>query len=56
MNTVEAKAVLKTPLFCAHEPLSVDNIKKLYIKSGEKERSDRRSKLIRKMFGELKED
>lgn len=35
MNTSEAKKVLETALLCAHEPLSINDIKKLYRESGE---------------------
>jgi len=35
MNTVEAKKVLETALLCAHEPLSINDLKKLYIGNGE---------------------
>lgn len=31
MNTVEAKKVLETALLCAHEPLSLHSLKKLYV-------------------------
>ena len=31
MNTPEAKRVLETALLCAHEPLSLNDIKKLYV-------------------------
>ncbi len=31
MNTAEAKKVLETALLCAHEPLSVNDLKKLYV-------------------------
>jgi segregation and condensation protein B len=34
MNTVEAKKVLETALLCAHEPLSVNDMKKLYAENG----------------------
>jgi len=30
MNTIEAKKVLETALLCAHEPLSINDMKKLY--------------------------
>ena len=30
MNTTEAKKVLETALLCAHEPLSINDMKKLY--------------------------
>ncbi|OGB27039.1 MAG: SMC-Scp complex subunit ScpB [Burkholderiales bacterium RIFCSPLOWO2_02_FULL_57_36] len=35
MNTAEAKKVLETALLCAHEPLSINDLKKLYVGSGE---------------------
>ncbi len=35
MNTIEAKKVLETALLCAHEPLSINDMKKLYAESGE---------------------
>ena len=31
MNTVEAKRVLETALLCAHEPLSIHSLKKLFV-------------------------
>src|SRR3954467_499678 len=31
MNTSEAKKVLEPPLFCAQEPLSINELKKLYV-------------------------
>ena len=30
MDTAEAKKVLETALLCAHEPLSINDMKKLY--------------------------
>jgi segregation and condensation protein B len=35
MNTIEAKKVLETALLCAHEPLSINDMKKLYSEDGE---------------------
>lgn len=35
MNTIEAKKVLETALLCAHEPLSINDMKKLYVEDGE---------------------
>jgi segregation and condensation protein B len=35
MNNVEAKKVLETALLCAHEPLSINDMKKLYAESDE---------------------
>lgn len=34
MNTTEAKKVLETALLCAHEPLSISDLKKLYVENG----------------------
>ncbi|CAN7523859.1 SMC-Scp complex subunit ScpB [Pseudoduganella sp. LjRoot289] len=36
MNTVEAKKVLETALLCAHEPLSVHSLKKLFVELDDK--------------------
>jgi segregation and condensation protein B len=35
MNTIEAKKVLETALLCAHEPLSINDMKKLFAEDGE---------------------
>jgi segregation and condensation protein B len=35
MNNIEAKKVLETALLCAHEPLSINDMKKLYAESDE---------------------
>jgi segregation and condensation protein B len=35
MNTLEAKKVLETALLCAHEPLSINDMKKLYAENGD---------------------
>lgn len=35
MNNIEAKRVLETALLCAHEPLSINDMKKLYAESDE---------------------
>ncbi len=35
MNTAEAKKVLETALLCAHEPLSINDMKKLYVEHGQ---------------------
>jgi len=35
MNTIEAKKVLETALLCAHEPLSINDMKKLYMESAD---------------------
>jgi len=34
MNTAEAKKVLETALLCAHEPLPISSMKKLYVEEG----------------------
>ena len=35
MNTVEAKKVLETALLCAHEPLSINDLKRLFVEGHE---------------------
>ncbi|WP_050477893.1 SMC-Scp complex subunit ScpB [Herbaspirillum rhizosphaerae] len=55
MNTIEAKKVLETALLCAHEPLSINDLKKLYV-SGEDVESEMTSDAIRQMLEELRED
>jgi segregation and condensation protein B len=35
MNTAEAKKVLETALLCAHEPLSINDMKKLFVGDGD---------------------
>jgi segregation and condensation protein B len=52
MNTAEAKKVLETALLCAHEPLSINDMKKLYNENGDEVGSD----TIRQMLEELRED
>src|SRR5437899_1369214 len=37
MNTAEAKKVLETALLCAHEPLSINAMKKLFVEEGDGE-------------------
>lgn len=37
MNIAEAKKVLETALLCAHEPMSIGDMKKLYVETGETE-------------------
>ena len=55
MNTAEAKKVLETALLCAHEPLSINDIKKLYIGADDAEEVIG-AEDIRQMLDELKED
>ena len=55
MNTAEAKKVLETALLCAHEPLSLNELKKLYA-DGEGAQSEVGSDSIRQMLDELRLD
>jgi segregation and condensation protein B len=55
MNTAEAKKVLETALLCAHEPLSISDMRKLYIdnaESGNQVGAD----TIKQMLEELRTD
>lgn len=55
MNIAEAKKVLETALLCAHEPLSVNDLKKLYVAAddaGDEINAD----AIRQMLEELRGD
>ena len=59
MNTIEAKKVLETALLCAHEPLSLNDLKKLYTRNGEDSGEDDgeiNADTIRSMLEELRED
>jgi len=55
MNTTEAKKVLETALLCAHEPLSINDLKKLYQEGGEAV-EDIDADNIRAMLEELRGD
>jgi len=55
MNTVEAKKVLETALLCAHEPLSINDLKKLYVESVEGS-EEVGADAIKSMLEELRED
>ena len=55
MNTPEAKRVLETALLCAHEPLSLNDIKKLYIAHDEAD-SEVGVDAIKLMLEELRSD
>lgn len=55
MNTVEAKKVLETALLCAHEPLSINDLKKLYVESVEGD-EEVGADAIKSMLEELRED
>ena len=56
MNTIEAKKVLETALLCAHEPLSINAMKKLFAESGEEEHAEVGADTIRMMLEELRQD
>ena len=59
MNTIEAKKVLETALLCAHEPLSLNDLKKLYARNGEDSGEDDgeiNADTIRSMLEELRSD
>jgi segregation and condensation protein B len=55
MNTIEAKKVLETALLCAHEPLSINDMKKLYVES-EEAHPEVGADTIKAMLEELRED
>lgn len=55
MNTIEAKKVLETALLCAHEPLSINDMKKLYVESGE-DHEEVGADTIKAMLEELRND
>lgn len=57
MNTAEAKKVLETALLCAHEPLSINAMKKLYGgESGDDDESPVGADTIKNMLEELRSD
>jgi segregation and condensation protein B len=55
MNTLEAKKVLETALLCAREPLSINDMKKLYMENGEGEETIG-ADTIKSMLEELRND
>lgn len=55
MNTAEAKKVLETALLCAHEPLSINDMKKLYAESDEND-NEIGVETIKLMLEELRHD
>ncbi|WP_061541337.1 SMC-Scp complex subunit ScpB [Collimonas fungivorans] len=55
MNIIEAKKVLETALLCAHEPLSLNDLKKLYMAGGEDD-GEINADTIKSMLEELRED
>jgi segregation and condensation protein B len=55
MNTAEAKKVLETALLCAHEPLSINELKKLYAAHGD-DSGEVGADTIRSLLEELRND
>jgi len=55
MNTIEAKKVLETALLCAHEPLSINDMKKLFVENGESN-EEIGADTIKSMLEELRND
>ncbi|HYD60697.1 MAG TPA: SMC-Scp complex subunit ScpB [Noviherbaspirillum sp.] len=55
MNTIEAKKVLETALLCAHEPLSINDMKKLYAENDEADEQVG-ADTIKSMLEELRSD
>ena len=56
MNTAEAKKILETALLCAHEPLSITELKKLYVDENAGVFSEVGADSIRQMLEELRTD
>ncbi|HJV86061.1 MAG TPA: SMC-Scp complex subunit ScpB [Noviherbaspirillum sp.] len=56
MNTIEAKKVLETALLCAHEPLSINDMKKLYAENGEAGDAVIGADMIKSLLEELRND
>jgi segregation and condensation protein B len=55
MNIIEAKKVLETALLCAHEPMSINDMRKLYSENGEVS-EDVGPDTIKLMLEELRND
>jgi segregation and condensation protein B len=55
MNIAEAKKILETALLCAHEPLSINDMKKLYVESDQPD-GQIDTDAIKQMLEELRED
>jgi segregation and condensation protein B len=55
MNIAEAKKILETALLCAHEPLSINDMKKLYVETNESD-TQIDTDAIKQMLEELRED
>lgn len=56
MDTSEAKIVLETALLCAHEPLSIDGMKRLFADSEDGSNSLFSTDEIRQMLAQLRDD
>ncbi|KAF1045234.1 MAG: Segregation and condensation protein B [Herbaspirillum frisingense] len=54
MNIAEAKKVLETALLCTHEPLSINDLKKLYADPESEQASEINAEIIRQMLDELR--
>jgi segregation and condensation protein B len=55
MNIAEAKKILETALLCAHEPLSINDMKKLYVETSESD-TQIDTDAIKQMLEELREN
>jgi segregation and condensation protein B len=55
MNIAEAKKILETALLCAHEPLSINDMKKLYVETSESG-TQIDTDAIKQMLEDLRED
>ncbi|WP_050469043.1 SMC-Scp complex subunit ScpB [Herbaspirillum chlorophenolicum] len=56
MNIAEAKKVLETALLCTHEPLSINDLKKLYADPESDQASEITADVIRQLLEELRTD
>lgn len=56
MNTAEAKRILETALLCAHEPLSIHALKKLFTPDGLEDEGEIGSDTIRRLLEQLRQD
>jgi len=56
MNTIEAKKVLETALLCAHEPLSISDMKRLYAEHSDVHDEVVGADTIKAMLEELRND
>lgn len=56
MNTAEAKKVLETALLCAHEAMSINDLKKLFVSPGEEQEAALDSESIQTILEELQQE